>query len=196
MVEGATLLNDKSEKLTAQELTDMIGLSKVKAIGFFNHTKATERYVILSVDDAGTTKEWYLPYYYRRTNVRIDTTSDLVDYVGKSVPMLTAKRVATYKAEIQKILKKLFGKKSSVTLPIFKKLLDNCGEWVWNKKFVSSNPQRRIQDLKEMGFTLATKMEDKKTYHMLMPFDMVTAPTYETIPPKNQKGHFCGIRRN
>ena len=32
-----------------------------------------------------------------------------------------------------------------------------------------------------MGFTLATKMEDKKTFHMLLPVERVTAPTYETM---------------
>ena len=87
----------------------------------------------------------------------------------------------------------LFGAQSTVTLPIFKKLLARCGEWVWNKEFTSSNPQRRIQDLKEMGFTLVTKMEEKKTYHMLLPFDIVKAPTYETIPAKVRKAIFSAL---
>lgn len=59
-----------------------------------------------------------------------------------------------------------------------------------NKAFNSTNTQRRIQDLKENGFTLSTKIEDKITYHMLMPFDIVKAPTYETIPPKVRKAIF------
>lgn len=193
MVDRVVLLKGKSESLTSEDLTVKIGRRGVKATGFFDHTKATERYVILSICDGCSTREWYLPYYYRRTNVRIDTVAELVDYVIKCISLLTSERTSVYKAELKKELASLFGKKSNVTLPIFRELLENCGEWVWNKCFTSSNPQRRIQDIKEMGFTVATKMTDKKTFHMLLPFERVTAPTYETISPRARKAIFKAL---
>ena len=193
MINQVVLLNERKEKLTAAELTVKIGLKDVAATGFFEHTRASERYVVLSVVDGGVAKEWYLPYYYRRTNVRIDTVVELVDYIRKCVKLLTKSRVAVFKSDMSDSMKTLFGKNASVTLPIFKKLLMNCGEWVWNKQFVSSNPQRRIQDLKEMGFTLATKMEDHKTYHSLLPFDIVKAPTYEVISAKARRAIFKAL---
>lgn len=193
MVDHVALLNEKSESLTSEDLTVKIGRRDVRATGFFDHTKATERYVILVIGDGASSREWYLPYYYRRTNVRIDTVAELVDYVKSRVPLLSSEHISAYKDALKKQLLSLFGKKANVTLPIFRELLENCGEWVWNKRFTSSNPQRRIQDIKEMGFTLATKMEDKKTFHMLLPVERVTAPTYETISSRTRKAIFKAL---
>ena len=193
MVKRVVLLNEQSEKLTAEELTLRVDRKGVTATGFFEHSKASERYVILSVSDGDATKEWYLPYYYRRTNVRIDTTAELVDYVRDCVGLFSRENVASFKAATGKLSKTLFGKNASVTLPIFKKLLDNCGDWVWNKQFANPNPQRRIQAIKETGFTLATKIEGRKTYHSLLPFDIVKAPTYEVISSKARRAIFKAL---
>ncbi|MGN0846761.1 MAG: hypothetical protein ACI4RA_05190 [Kiritimatiellia bacterium] len=182
MVRHSIILN--GENLTASELTMKIGRKDIQILGFFDHTKASERYVVASVIDGGLWKEWYIPYYYRRTNIRIETVANLIGYIREVIPLLNGTRVAEFKAAMRKRQKKLFGEAAHVTRPIFNNLLNKCGEWIWNKEFTSSNPQRRIQYLKELGFTIATKMSEKKTFHMLMPFDIVTAPTYETIPAK------------
>lgn len=192
-MDNETWLNQGTEKLTTEDLAMMVGDRKIKARGFWTHTKATETYVVISVLDGVVWKEWYIPYVYRRTNTFIDTANDLVAYIKERKPLLTAASVDKFKNAIKKQIKNLFGSKSTVTITIFKKLLKNCGDWVCNKEFTSSNPQRRIQDLKEMGFTLATKIEDKKTYHMLLPFDIVKTPTYETIPTKVRKAIFVAL---
>lgn len=187
------LLNDGKEALTTEALTAMIGDADIKAVGFYDHTKATERYVVLSVADEGGAKEWCLPYYYRRTNVRIDTAAELATYIKECKPRLSASGVAQSKAEFAKLAKTLFGKNAGVTLPIFRRLLKNCGEWVWNKDFKNPNPQRRIQAIKELGFTIATKIEAQNTYHALLPLAVVKAPTYETIPAKVRKAIFAAL---
>lgn len=184
MVKRVVLLNGQSEELTAEELTLKLNLKGVTATCFFEHAKASERYVIISVSDGTESKEWYLPYYYRRTNVRIDTVAELVDYVRHCVDLFSKKHIEAFKTRTGKLAKTLFGKNANVTLPIFKKLLANCGEWVWNKQFANPNPQRRIQAIKEAGFTVATKIDGHKTYHTLLPFGVVKAPTYETISPR------------
>ena len=193
-----TLLNNRTERLTAEELTMMVGDRDIRISGFWIHTKATESYVLVSVREDSSWKEWYVPFVYRRTNTFIDSKRDLAEYVKSRKTLLTSRRVAAFKQTMKRQMGKLFGAQSTVTLPIFRKLLKNCGEWVWNKEkefITSSNPQRRIQVLKESGFTLATKMEDKKTYHMLLPFDVVKAPTYETIPTKIKKAIFSALGR-
>lgn len=175
---------EESRILTAEELTRMVDDKDVKVIGFYDHKKASERYVVVSVASDGEEREWRLPYYYRRTNVRIDNVADLVDYIKECKPRLSAKNIEECKAEFGRLARSMFGKNAGVTLPIFRRLLKNCGDWVWNKDFRNPNPQRRIQAIKEMGFTIATKIEAQNTYHMLLPFDVVKAPTYETIPAK------------
>lgn len=193
MVKRVVLLNGQSEELTAEELTLKLNLKGVTATCFFEHAKASERYVIISVSDGTESKEWYLPYYYRRTNVRIDTVAELVDYVRHCVDLFSKKHIEAFKTRTGKLAKTLFGKNANVTLPIFKKLLANCGEWVWNKQFANPNPQRRIQAIKEAGFTVATKIDGHKTYHTLLPFDVVKAPTYETISPKTRRAIFKAL---
>ena len=193
MLNGETELNENS-KVTAEELTEMVNDKSVKVIGFFDHTKASERYVVISVDCDGSKKEWYIPYFYRRTNLFIESKNELAAYIKLRLPQLRRAVVETYKAEMVKTAKSVIGKSSDVTWPIFKLLLKNCGEWVLNKEFVScSNPQRRIQAIKEAGFTLSTKMEGKCTYHQLLPFERVVAPTYETIPAKVRKVIFKAL---
>lgn len=186
-------INDNTEKLTAADLMRMVNDRQVQIKGFWTHTKASESYVIASFGDDGVWVDWYLPYVYRRTNVFIDSVSELVSYVRLCKKRLTNLRIEDFVRTMRRQAHHLFGSHSTVTLPIFKVLLNNCGKWVWNKKFSSSNPQRRIQELKERGFTLATKIEDKKTYHMLLPFDCVKAPTYETIPSKVRKAIFAAL---
>ena len=187
-------LNEGKEKVTVKELTDMVNEKGVKVTGFFDHKKASERYVILSVDCNGKEKEWYVPYFYRRTNIFIDNEGELAKYIKLRLPLLCAAVIEGYKAATVKTAKLIIGKDSDVTWPIFKKLLKNCGEWVWNKDLGSnSNPQRRIQAIKELGYTLATKMEGKKTYHQLLPFERIAAPTYETISPKVRKAIFNAL---
>ena len=196
-----TLLNNGTERLTAEELTMMVGDRDINVCGFWTHTKASESYVIVSVKNGSALKEWYVPYVYRRTNTSIDTKQQLAEYIKFRKPLLTSRCVDDFKRTTKRHIGKLFGAQSTVTLPIFKKLLKNCGEWVWNnelptsnpKRRKSSNPQRRIQALKELGFTIATKMEDQNTYHMLLPFDIVKAPTYETIPTKTRKAIFAAL---
>lgn len=194
-----TWLNRETERLTADKLTTMVGDKDIKAIGFWTHTKATESYALVSVRDGGAWREWYIPFVYRRTNTFIDTAQDLAEYIKLRKSFLSARRVDAFKVSMKRKITQLFGAKSTVTLPIFTKLLDNCGEWVWNNNFPpnrgkkSSNPQRRIQKIKETGFTIATKMESKRTYHMLLPFDIVKAPTYETISAKVRKTIFAAL---
>lgn len=187
------LLNSGKERLDADKLTMMVGEGNVKVKGFWTHTKATESYVVISIFEVDAWREWYLPYVYRRTNTFIDSARELANYIKLRTPLLTTVCIKAFKAAMEQKLETIFGAQSTVTLPIFKKLLENCGDWVWNKEFTSSNPQRRIQDLKESGFTLATKIEAKKTYHMLLPFEIVKAPTYETIPAKVRTAIFAAL---
>ena len=164
-----TWLNRGTERLTTDELTMMVGDRDIKATGFWTHTKATENYVVVSIRDEGAWKEWYVPFVYRRTNTFIDTAQDLAEYIRSRKSFLSAKHIEAFKKSMKRQIKQLFGNQSTVTLPIFKKLL------------------------KETGFTLATKIEDQKTYHMLLPFGIVKAPTYETIPAKVRKAIFAAL---
>ena len=186
-VNNTVLMNDKTTMVTSYGITAHIDDSQISVIGFAEHSKASEKYVVAEYSFGVAKKVWYVPYYYRRTNLFIDTEEELVELLKDSKQYLCPETIRQYKSTITKELPNLFGAGSDVTRPIFEMLLENCGEWVCNMDFNNVNSQRRIQDIKEMGFTLATKWEGRKTFHLLLPFPQQVAPTYETIPTPIRK---------
>lgn len=189
-LERTTLLNDGKKELSVAELTRAVADPNIKVIGFLVHKKASEKYVVVSIESSGISCEWVIPYLYRRTGTIIDDEKGLVALIWKSKQCLTVDNIVAYKARMRPRLKSLFGSGATVTIPIFRKLLSKCGRWVCNKEFKNENPQRRIQDIKEKGFTLATKIERRATFHMLLPFEPVQAFTYEKIPARIRRKIF------
>ena len=184
---SSTELDEGTSTVSSDELNAKVADSDINILGFAEHSKASEKYVVAEYRFNGRWKEWYIPYYYRRTNVLIDTESELVDLVKDSKQYLSHQNIEAFKKDITNELSNLFGSGSDVTRPIFEIMLKNCGEWVCNAVFNNVNSQRRIQDIKEMGFTLSTKWEGRKTFHILLPFPQQLAPTYETIPTHIRK---------
>lgn len=183
-LETKILLENNTKIKTAEMITQAVADSDIRVNGFYVHTKASEKYVVATYTHGSNRKEWVIPYQYRRTDTFVDTESDMVSLIRDAKSKFISGHIAKYKKRIREKVYELFGQGASVTVPIFLKLLDNCGEWVWNKNFNNENPQRRIQDIKETGFTIATKFgEGRKTYHMLLPFEPKKAATYEVIPP-------------
>ena len=190
-IEKGVLLENGTKMYSAVEITEAIADSDIRVIGFWAHKKASEKYVIATYCVDGRTTEWMIPYQYRRTATFIDSMKDLITLLRVAKSKFTNHFIAAYKEEINQQIVDLFGHGANVTIPIFERLLKNCGKWVLNKDFDNENPQRRIQDIKEKGFTLATKFgTDRTTYHMLLPFDPVKAATYETIPANVRKQIF------
>ena len=179
-------LEESTKSFSAETLTSMIADSQISVTGFYNNEKASEKYVVIFYNGRTPRHDWVLPFYYRRTNTRIDSATELCDFIKTSTLCLSNERISAFQKEISKNITSFFGN-AKVTIPIFKMLLNKCGEWVSNKDFKNPNPQRRIQDIKEKGFTLVTKRVGIKTFHALLPFPPVTAPTYETIPAKTRK---------
>lgn len=183
-------LEDGKKLESAESLTRAIGDPDIRVIGFCANTKASELFAITGYKEGPEFRAWYIPYQYPRTETFVDTAEDLVALLKSVKGFLNEKHIAAYKKRIGGSLHDYFGTGSTVTLPIFKTLLENCGKWVWNKKFNNENPQRRIQDIKECGFTLSTRFHEKRTYHMLLPFDPVRSYHYESIPAAVRKAIF------
>jgi len=190
-IEPYVTLENESKMYSAIEITEAVADSGISVVGFFFHRKASEKYVVTTYREEGFSKEWLIPYLYRRTDTFVDTLNDLATLLRTTKSKLTFRSIESYKKRMRGQIVRLFGSGAKVTIPIFERLLNNCGEWVLNKDFDNENPQRRIQDIKETGFTLATKFgKGRATYHMLLPFDPVKAATYETIPTNVRKQIF------
>lgn len=189
-IENAVILEDGTKEVRATDLTGAIGDPDIRVSGFCANTKASELFAVVSYADGNEAPLWYVPYQYRRTSTFVDTVDELISLLKSAKSQLNRRYIDSYKDRIGKSIHSYFGRRASVTIPIFEKLLGRCGMWVWNKEFHNENPQRRIQDIKESGFTVATRFHDRRTYHMLLPFDPVRAATYETIPAPVRRAIF------
>lgn len=181
-VEKYVELENGTKKEDVVSITAAINDSDIRVTGFCAHTKASEKYVVATFNMDGRKRIWVIPYQYRRTDTFIDTKQEMVSLLRECKPKFAARHIDAFKHQMKARLSELFGENAVVTRPIFEMLLGNCGNWILNKNFDNSNSQRRIQDIKETGFTIATKLEGRKTFHMLLPFPPVKSATYETIP--------------
>ena len=158
---------------------------------FREHTKASEKYidVVFKKNNIGL---WSgsIPYYYRRTGVFIENPNELIEYLKKIYPLFDIDKIKKFKASEAKRWNVEMSKKQT-TKAFFDILLDL--NWKSVKYDLPSNPNwaRRIQDIKEFGYTLATdtnrKVEGKNetgTHILLIPLPKGGVTGYEVMSPK------------
>jgi len=150
----------------------------ISVLGFISNTKASEEYA--NVNFEWNNKEiWegFIPYQYRRTGLDIRSEKDLAEY------LISIKHYFT-KEESDKWIKeqRLFWKsektEANVTYPFFEAMLT----LKWTSTFpANNNPQRRIQDIKELGYTIATRLSNKQTERLLLPLPRGQKTGYESF---------------
>lgn len=161
------------------------------------NTKASEEYVHVefTYNDSKTTWDGWIPVEYRRTGVSIkpDDEEKLFTYLNSLYSQINPDN---YDSWLQKQNDYWASSRSDVTKPIFDILKD--GSWhCRNCDIDNPNFARRIQDLKEMGYTIATHLNfhcpvcnnRKSTRLLLVPIDRVeiAGNGYETWSPALRK---------
>lgn len=135
------------------------GIEIVEAIKKPN-TKATERYVRVKFTYKDTQTIWdgYVPIEYRRTGTNIDFNDKdaLHTHLNYIYIAMDPKNLSDWNKEQEQFWKTK--PKASVTKEFFDTLAKGgwkCGACDMPR---NPNPQRRIQDLKEYGYTIATDL--------------------------------------
>ena len=126
----------------------------IKKIGSRSHLKASERYVDVLFDYKDESISTSIPIEYRRTGTFIE--DDEIDgYILKIYNEINPKNWPTWKAQQKDFWNSK--KNAGVTKAFFDKLVDSF-KWCCSSCDLPSNPNwaRRIQDIKELGYTLAT----------------------------------------
>lgn len=154
------------------------------------HAKASEEYlhVIFTYEDSQW--EGWIPVVYRRTGISIHTDDDLIEYLNKVYEQMHPRHQEKWDKE----QKNFWNEKANatVTKSFFDALSD--GNWKCRNCDLPTNPNfaRRIQDLKEFGYTIATdtnrtcgKCGENTTHLMLLriPRGNIQGNGYETFPP-------------
>lgn len=158
------------------KLNDGIKILNTKRM---HNTKASESYVPVVFTYETNTWEGWIPVEYRRTGVEIADGDDygLIEHLNKIYDQMNP---ANYSVWLEKENIKWRNSKSDETKSIFDLLKD--GKWhCRNCEIKNPNFARRIQDLKEMGYTIATHLNyhcpvclnKRSTRLILLPIDRV-----------------------
>lgn len=164
------------------------------------HSKADEVYIEVQFPFGETYWNLWIPIYYRRTGLfldypgkdeldkpeNIDIRNVLYDYLNKvyeGLPKSNDELSTWINSQITWWDENKAN--ATVTVDYFKGAVRNTGKWMCTYCLQpgNSNPQRRIQDLKDIGYTVATKTKcaceacsrqgyksaDKRTFIMMVP---------------------------
>jgi len=139
------------------------------------HSKAVEEYIHVHFNFPEQSKEWdgWVPVEYRRTGISIKTDEELVAHLNKVYAQMNPKNLPIWLKE-----QRMFwaDKKAHTTQPFFEHLIKGGWQCVECALPRNQNWARRIQDLKELGYTIATdthrhcpKCKTSKTHLILLP---------------------------
>lgn len=165
-----------------ETLTTFLNGKGIFVSEFIDNNKASEKYVRTAfVQDDGFKWDTVVPYMDRRAGLNIQTERELAEYLISIKPYFRKKAMEDWK---RKELKRgLIG--GSVTPLFFKVLLSFKEEF---ERFpVNPNSARRIQDIKDAGYTLASvpRPNGLKGYNrILLPLPLHTEMGYETFSPQ------------
>ena len=152
------------------------------------HQKASERYldVVFHYADAA---DWHgsIPIEYRRTGVDLTDALEIEEYLLQAHGFCHPQNWSEWRQEQNLFWQSKPG--AAVTKPFFDAMLPF--EWVCSCKFPPNpNPQRRIQDIKEFGYTVASFINRsclecgrKKIAHLLVPLPRGGLSGYEAWSP-------------
>lgn len=163
---------------------------KFKIVKYQDHTKASEKNVLVDFFYDKKIIQKLIPYYYRRTSLFLEIKKDIENYLEKIHPLLNPENDKTWEENQKKFWSEK--KNALVTIPVFESLLGS--KFTCNICSMPSNTnlQRRVQDIKEFGYTISTtnldckKCKKKTTHHQLIYLERSGdgKNEYETINPK------------
>lgn len=166
----------------------------IEIIQLREHSKASEKYIDINIyENKKIIWSGSIPYFYRRTGMFIESEEELTKYLNKIKINFTKKSINKFiKEEKKRWETEMSGKKTT------KSFFDILLNMKWNsiEKDLPTNPNwaRRIQDIKEFGYTLAThtnipiKNSNKKGTHIiLIPLPKGGVSGYEIMSDKFKK---------
>ena len=163
-------------------LQSLLNDHNIKATEFIDNNKASENYVRTTfVQNDGFTWNTVVPYVDRRAGLNINTEKELAKYLISLKPYFKKDAMEHWKQE--ELKRGLIG--GSVT-PLFFKVLLSFKEEFENLP-INPNSARRIQDIKDAGYTLASVPRPRglKGYNrILLPLPLHTEMGYETFTPQ------------
>lgn len=143
-----------------------------------DNNKASEKYIrVKFVQDDGFTWDTVVPYEYRRSGLQLSSEEEIADYLQSIKHCFQEEEMEKWRIDEKK--RGLIG--GDVTPLFFDVLLsfkEEIGTFPQN-----NNPARRIQDIKDAGYTIASipNASGRETSRILLPIPLVEGMGYETF---------------
>lgn len=159
----------------------LLNNSNIKIGDFHDHGKASECYVeVAFIQDDGFIWETIVPYVNRRAGLFLESEEELVAYLKTIKPYFQKSAMQKWRNSERKVWEK---SKADVTKEFFFALLTFKPVTDFPP---NANPARRIQYIKDAGYTVATipNFQDKKSARILLPIPKASEMGYETFTPQ------------
>ncbi|MFC4292595.1 hypothetical protein ACFOWX_09245 [Sphingorhabdus arenilitoris] len=144
----------------------------------WNHSKAAEEHINV-IFDYPEKPGWDIafPIRCRRAGLELEKQHEVEAYVKSMYEMLNPENWPEWQEKAKKHWAK---SRSTVTKPIFDKMAMSFAWFTYNELPTTSNPARRLQDLKEAGFTIGTRRRSGSDLEfILLPKPIGEATGYE-----------------
>ena len=176
------------------EIQKHIRNKNIKIVGARIHSKASEKYIDVVFSYSNQPKwDGSIPYFYRRTGLLLETPQEIAQLIEKAYEAVKKENASKWIGAERKLWQKEY-KGKSVTKPFFDKLLNLRWNCVDDDFPANRNWARRIQDIKEMGYLLATntrrynqKLKRNTTQILLIPLEKGPQTGYEVFSPQLRK---------
>lgn len=171
-------------EITIDGLQEKFKDSGYEIIALRQDLKSSEKYVDVKITlDNGFVCDCSIPYFYRRTGLFIENPDELFEYLNNIKKYFTEESIKEFQASESKFWDDNV-KGSDVTIHFFKELI----KMKWTSTFPQNdNPQRRIQAIKELGYTIASRRNGKKAERLLLPIPRGSLTGYEIFSPAFRK---------
>lgn len=143
-----------------------------------HNNKASEVYVKAEFRYGNSILEFDIPVEYRRTGLDLLEKEEIEDYIAKVWDELNPKNWVRWKSEQAKFWA---SKQTDVTRSFFDVLSEDFKPKSVNRDLPRNpNPARRIQDIKDFGYTVVTIPYGRESFYQLLPLKRGGVNGYET----------------
>ena len=173
-----------------EKLNNILEGSGIRVINAFTHSKASERsadVVIVGTDDHTHWWDGPIPYQDPRAHLNLLSEQEVADYLREVKPCFEPLKVAQWRVDEAAHWDANFAN-AAVTRAFFDVLLGM--EWVAGSELPpNSNRQRRLQDIRDKGYTVVFRAGGRGTESRLklVPLPRRDARTYEGISSRLRK---------
>ena len=167
--------------MNKDKVAGLLGNTGIEIGCFHEHGKASEAYVeVTFIQDDGFRWDTIVPYVNRRAGLSIESEEQLAAYLKSLKPYFQETAMCDWRDAERKVWE---ATKADVTKEFFFALLTfkPVIEFPPN-----DNPARRIQDIKDAGYTVATipNYKGRKSARILLPVPKLSEMGYETFTPQ------------